>query len=64
MLYLMPFRLFALHFRRARPNAQPYAVAGMLLGIGFRPTQALLTHMVLAFMLVIMWTMMRNHELG
>lgn len=71
LLYLVPFRLFALHFRRASPAAQPYAVAGMLLSacyIGFGLTQAFLTHndgvMILGFMLVILWSIMRNHEPG
>lgn len=69
MLYLVPFRLFTLHFSRAAPGAQPYAVAGMLLSvcyIVFGLTQAFLTHnngvMILAFMFVILWSIMRNHE--
>lgn len=66
VLYGVPLWLFARRLRRDDPAARPYALAGVLLLVcylGFGLTQAFLTHnngvMTLAFMQVILWSLLR-----
>jgi O-antigen ligase len=68
-LYLVPLALFARHVRDDNRAVRPYAAAGVLLIVCymvFGLTQAFLTHnngvMTLAFMLVILWSLLRAQQ--
>ncbi len=68
-LYLIPFALFARRVRDKNKAVRPYAVAGVLLSvgyIGFGLTQSFLTHnngvMIFAFTLVILLSLLRVQE--
>ncbi len=70
-LYLVPLILFARHVRDNNRAVRPYAVAGVLLIVcymTFGLTQSFLTHnngvMTLAFMLVILWSLLRSSSAG
>jgi O-antigen ligase len=70
VLYGVPLALFAKRLHRpAASNGGPYAIAGVLLIVCylfFGLTQAFLTHnngvMILAFMVAILWSLLRRHE--
>ncbi len=68
-LYLVPLVLFARRVRDENHAVRPYALAGVLLIVNymcFGLTQAFLTHnngvMLLGFMLVILWSLLRAQE--
>lgn len=68
-LYLVPLALFARRIRDGNPAVRPYAAAGVLLIVcymAFGLTQSFLTHnngvMTLAFMLVILWSLLRASD--
>jgi O-antigen ligase len=68
-LYLVPLVLFARRVRDSNRVARPYAVAGVLLIVSymvFGLTQSFLTHnngvMMLLFMLVILWSLLRASD--
>ena len=70
-LYLVPLVLFARRVRDGNLAVRPYAVAGVLLIVcymAFGLTQSFLTHnngvMMLAFMLVILWSLLRSSDAG
>jgi O-antigen ligase len=68
-LYLVPLVLFARRVRDDNRAVRPYALAGVLLIVcymAFGLTQAFLTHnngvMMLAFMLAILWSLLRSGD--
>jgi len=68
-LYLVPLVLFARRVRDDSRAARPYAVAGVLLIVAYMAfglTQSFLTHntgvMMLVFMLVILWSLLRASD--
>lgn len=68
-LYLMPLRLFLLHLKHSSLQIRPYALAGVLLMTSyllFGLTTAFMTvnHgvMMLAFLVIILWSCMRAEE--
>jgi O-antigen ligase len=70
-LYLVPLVLFARRVRDDNRAVRPYALAGVLLIVcymAFGLTQSFLTHnngvMTLAFMLVILWSLLRSGDAG
>ncbi len=68
-LYLVPLLVFARRLRDGKRAVRPYALAGVLLIVCymvFGLTQSFLTHnngvMMLAFMLVILWSLLRSGD--
>jgi O-antigen ligase len=68
-LYLVPLVLFARRVRGDNRAARPYAVAGVLLIVSYMTfglTQSFLTHnngvMMLVFMLVTLWSLLRSSD--
>jgi O-antigen ligase len=68
-LYLVPLVLFARRIKDGRQAVRPYAIAGVLLIVcymAFGLTQSFLTHnngvMLLGFMLVTLWSLLRSGD--